>query len=731
MSAADDSLDRLYELLPAVYRTRDAERGRPLQALLRVIAQQVDLVEQDIARLYDNWFIETCQEWVIPYIGDLVGFVPLDARLSPARAEVANTIRFRRRKGTMALLADLATTVSGWPARAVESYRHLGLMQNLNVRHPHRGHSVNLRLGNALKQLGTAFDLGARTIDVRRASSHRGGGRHGVPDVDVFLWRLRGYSLTGTQASPVDARPRSYRCSALGNDVALFTRTSASPRARHVGRVGDVPEPLRLRDFAVRGRDGDLHANPEYYGPGKSLCIFVGTKAVTIDQIVPADLKGWRHRPRDFGDVLVDPERGRLVFHEEPAEAVRVDFRYGFSTEMGGGEYERPLLNPSGDYDLIEVQTPVPGVPPADGVHPTIAAALRAAGNSQLDHVVIEILDSCVYEEPVAIRVPAGRSLQLRAAVGSRPTIVISDRRTAVDRFFVTLESGAQFTMDGLVVAGRGVRLSGPDANDDAGLLLIRHCTLVPGWSLDEHCEPDCTNEPSLELENVNACVRIEWSIVGSIFVTTDERRFDPVRLHVSDSIVDATDSRLVHDASQGDCRAFSAISRDDCELAHAIATILRSTIIGDVRVHAIELGENSLFFGSVRVARRQIGCLRFCYVGPESRTPRRFHCQPDLVEQAVRALHAAGQMSDAERDRRLAAERRRVEPEFTSLRYGMPTYCQLAATCADEITEGADDRSEMGAFHHLQQARRLANLRARLDEYTPAGMDPGIILAT
>ena len=47
----DERVDRLYALLPGVYRKRDAELGQPLQALLRVIAEQVNVVEDDIAQL--------------------------------------------------------------------------------------------------------------------------------------------------------------------------------------------------------------------------------------------------------------------------------------------------------------------------------------------------------------------------------------------------------------------------------------------------------------------------------------------------------------------------------------------------------------------------------------------------------------------------------------------------------------------------------------------------------
>src|SRR4029077_1919557 len=70
----DPRLDRLYQLLPAVYRQRDTDQEYPLQALLRVIAEQVDVVEDDMQQLYENWFIETAEDWVVPYIADLIGY---------------------------------------------------------------------------------------------------------------------------------------------------------------------------------------------------------------------------------------------------------------------------------------------------------------------------------------------------------------------------------------------------------------------------------------------------------------------------------------------------------------------------------------------------------------------------------------------------------------------------------------------------------------------------------
>ncbi len=165
--------------------------------------------------------------------------------------------------------------------------------------------------------------------------------------------------------------------------------------------------------------------------------------------------------------------------------------------------------------------------------------------------------------------------------------------------------------------------------------------------------------------------------------------------------------------------------------MAHAVLSVVRSTVFGQVQTHAIDLAENSIFMGLIKVARRQRGCMRFCYVTPGSRTPRRYNCQPDLVEKPIKAQFDRGEISADERDRALERERLRVRPRFNSTRYGTPTYCQLAHTCAQEIKRGADDLSEMGVFHDLYQPQRAANLRARLDEYTPAGMEAGIIYAS
>jgi hypothetical protein len=182
-----------------------------------------------------------------------------------------------------------------------------------------------------------------------------------------------------------------------------------------------------------------------------------------------------------------------------------------------------------------------------------------------------------------------------------------------------------------------------------------------------------------------------------------------------------------VVDATSSDRLAIYAPER---LCAPATLTLKRITLFGQVQAHGIDLAEDSLLCGVILTCRRQRGCIRFCYVAPGSKTPRRYECQPDLVESAVRAEFAKGDITAQERDIMIANERLRVEPEFGSVRYGSPTYCQLDASCAVEITAGASDESEMGVYHDLFQPQRIANLNARLEEYTSAGGDVTVMFA-
>jgi len=426
---------------------------------------------------------------------------------------------------------------------------------------------------------------------------------------------------------------------------------------------------------------------------------------VPADQIVVADLTDWRYRPRR-GQVAVDPVLGRIAF--PPGQLLRravwVSYHYAFSDDIGGGEYERPLAHPP--------NTALYTVGGAQGLA-TISEALNQWRTDRPPSAIIEIVDGRLYVEQLSIELGPGQLLELRAANRLRPTLRLvdwqSDRPSALS---VTGETGSRFVLDGLLVTARGMVVSG-----DLQHVIVRHCTLVPGSALYASGQPRRPADSSLELLDTRARITIEHAILGAIRVNQEDIRTDPVVVQISDSIVDATEP------------AAAALAAGDDELrAWAVLRMIRSTVFGRIRVHAIELLEDSLVIGVVTVGRRQIGCVRFSYLEPGSRTPRRFHCQPDLVDEAVAAQVHDGALSSAEGRQVREQERLRVRPRFNSVRYGTPAYCQLSDHCAPEIRRGADDESEMGVFHDLYQPQREANLQARLDDFVPAGTEAGII---
>lgn len=716
--------DGLAELLPQWHRLRDAEGGEPLRALLAVIAEQADRVRDGVDQSYEDLFVETAAPWVLPYLGDLVGYRPLPgyervltaglgdtggdearSRLAEAlapRRDVAATVANRRRKGTLALLEELAQEAAGWPARAVEFSRLVSHQQpvelygtgtaSADVRRAGRGRLADVRDGNQLDLAGGPFSTLAVSVDVRRAASPRRRGGHSPAGVGLFVWRLKPYRVSRAPAYCVDRARSLYTFSILGNDTPLVTRPVPEPSATHIATVDNVPASISRRQLADRLAD--------HYGPGKSFTVRRDgqDEPVPMSDIVVADLTGWRYRP-GLGQVAVDPVLGRIAFgsRSAPRQGVWVTYHHAFGDDIGGGEYPRErVTSPAARIYRVGPRQ----------AHQRIMDAYeqwrtdRRSGHCGAEGI-IEITHSGSYQEQLDFDLGRGDRLELRAAEGCRPVIRLLDwYSNRPDALNIRAREESQhegdaprIVLDGLLVTGRGLHVSGP-----VGAVVLRHCTLVPGWSLETDCGPHSPEEPSLVLDRTTACVSVDRSILGTIEVIGDEVSTDPLPIHIRDSILDATGHGL------------PALSAPDCRHAHAVLHAHRTTVIGEVHTHAVQIAENSVFTGQLRVARRGIGCLRYCYVPPGSRTPRRHRCQPDLV-----GADRAGQ----------------VRPQLLSERYGTPAYGRLADSGPWQIRRGADDGSEMGVFHQLHEPQREDSLRARLAEYTPAGTDAGIFPVT
>jgi len=261
----------------------------------------------------------------------------------------------------------------------------------------------------------------------------------------------------------------------------------------------------------------------------------------------------------------------------------------------------------------------------------------------------------------------------------------------------VNLAQDSEVTLNGLLLFGGSIRIP---ASAKRGTLRLRHCTLIPGIALNVDGTPKQPTLPSIIVESDMVTVEIDNSIVGGI------RAHEDATVSITSSIVDAADPTGV---------AYSAI---DGVAAGGEIRIVNSTVIGKVHARVLRLVSNSIL--SARLAdadvwkfpvhseRRQDGCVRFSFVPLGSRTPRRYRCQPVNADDALR-----------------------VQPQFTAERYGAPAYCQLSDRCAVEIRTGADDESEMGAFHDVFAPQRDTNLRIRLDEYLRFGLEAGVFHAS
>jgi hypothetical protein len=480
--------ERLYELLPAYYRQRDHAEGEPLRALLAIIQQEVEVMESDIETLYENWFVETAAEWVLPYIGDLLGVTNLhsvpSASVYSIRAYLANTLSYRQRKGTAAVLEQLADDITGWDARVVEFFQLLATTQHLNHLRPYNIRTPDLRDSNALELLGSNGQLirnpndGQFLFDLYRAKLHdsplhavphtgevRGiaerQGHFNISNIGIFLWRLQSYPLQAADAREID--PNRYTFNQVGLDAPLFNLPQPELEVAHIASEINTPTPLRrrtlydemeqLRVALVRGASVSLphfDNNPVFEVLLPDPLDPDVLTALPEAEIAICDLNTWTAPPPTksyaTGDTnpdgspemdempiraAVDPLLGRLVFTSgnEPDATPAVSYNYGFSGDVGGGPYNRNdsfplednLVNPATSF-LARVDKRGGGA----NVFTNLVDAV-AAWNAASDEMgVIAVTDNHTYTESLTggdvIQLAAGARLYIIAAQPFDPT---------------------------------------------------------------------------------------------------------------------------------------------------------------------------------------------------------------------------------------------------------------------------------------------------------------------
>ena len=720
MTVAPD--DTLYELLPEVYRVRDAtEPGRPLRTLLRAIAGQLDELTADIAAVYANWFIETCDGDHVPLLAELVGVslgraLPTSPHAASAgvdaiwrRRQVADGIGDRRRRGTASVLEQLAVDATGWPVRVLDPLA--GALATPTARFPGLAPrpALDVSAMDALSLLASPLSSTARLVDVRRLGSRRTPGTNSATGVMVWLWRLIADRVTRAPARPL-AQDGHYTFDQLGRELPLAVIPAGDVPAAPVSAL-DVPIPITRAALALRLED--------YYGPGRSICVYEGSEPVSRSRIVVGDARNLRGR-LDEGQVCVDPVRGRIAFPTRypPQDDVLVTCaRLGVGA-IGGGSYPRPRAPAADPVYRVGAR--------AIGTHRTIAHALTAWRRAGATAAVIEIVDDGVYREPLDIRLAGGESLTIQAAPGRRPVLIPSEGDGGrPDRLRIlgpppddeaagddASPPPPSLRLDGIWVARHSLELHGV-----LGTVALRHCTLVPPERAAAGGEPP--RRPSLVVRGTVASLELDACVSGRIEAEGRETGTEPVRCRVADSVLDAGDPDEPAVAGADDRPAWLSLSLE------------RVTVLGAVYVHAVTLVQDTLLTGPLVCERRQAGEVRHSYLPPASRTPRRTQCQPDVALARVDEAVALGTLDPGRRARRVAETTARLMPRFDALRFGEPAYARLAPSAAAALRYGAHDEGELGAYHDRWEPVRIADLRSALADYVPVGIDIDIRLAT
>jgi hypothetical protein len=471
--------DKLWNLLPAVYRTQDTDQfdtNGPLRELVNRVGAQAAVLRRSIDRLWEDQSIETCDDWVIPYIGDLLGtrlVSGLDLR--GQRLDVAKTIYYRRRKGTVAILEEIAANITGWDAKVVEFFRRLGRTRHgfdpaIGLAYSTMDDVAQLQRAEGLAgaltrtQIGgfadlrnaygalkahTAFDEYFHTADFRVGQGNFGW--YNIPHLGVFLWRLISFGVGPVTPVPVLHCPGWYSFDPTGREIPLFAvgRASNQYGDNWVSPVeGQLPTPISqaLLDADLAAGAGGLELYPN------ALAVSTVRLSPPDTELVPA------------AELVLRPAYGLFAHGTSPPQVEHdlvATYHYGFPSEIGAGAYDRRI-------GAIPIVLPAPAVPVSGGGE-ALARSIPRNRNGTLT-----LADSLTYSPPNCgpAEVSVRGSLTLRAGELQRPLI----RLSAGKRWVFSGATGSSLVLEGLFVSGADIVLCGKFDS-----VTLSCCTLDPG----------------------------------------------------------------------------------------------------------------------------------------------------------------------------------------------------------------------------------------------------------
>jgi hypothetical protein len=497
--------DRLWSLIPAIYRSLDAGptpgANGPLRELVNRIGAQAAIVRRSIDRLGENQSIELCDDWVIPYIGDLVATRLVSCLDADAqRIDVAKTIYYRRRAGTLGILEELAADIATIDARCVEFFRRLGRTRHqfdpplaYQIVNPvsgpigftgdsleiaegliglysgtPAGGFADLRNRYAASNTGTAFDEFSYTADLRAPLESLGW--YNIRNLGVFLWWLEAFPISAATPVSGGGNPAAgvspcFTFDPSGRDLQLFApsqRAATSQTAEEFwGENWASPEewvlPVPIRQTLWN-----------------QLLLDGAPELLYTDAFWVGLMAGGTSAPVPVSTLLIHPERGRFSFPTgAPVGTITTSYSFGLLLPIGAGGYNDDILT---DLPLPAVTATVTGGASGPGLDSPLATISTGTADATL-----QIDDTLTYTGPTqTFTVPAGCTVAVTAESGQRPVLRWTGAAPAT--WTITGESSAGtgnptvLVLEGLWLVGADIILTG---SFDA--VYLRMVTLDPG----------------------------------------------------------------------------------------------------------------------------------------------------------------------------------------------------------------------------------------------------------
>lgn len=738
--------EKLWDWVPAHHRELDAlEGGDSLRALIRAVASQAAQIKRSQDRLWDDMFVELADDWAVPYIAELVA-TRLVSSLNPRarRADVAKTIYYRRRKGTLTVLEQLIADMSGWDGRVIEQYRRLararhgldGPARRGRLTGTPEGGLADLRSLRGARLAGDPFDEFHYTPEMRRPNGRLG--LRAIHTLGVHLYRLQSVEFIGVVPRRMHNPAGSFDGFCFdpsGREVPLFAGNSvardwsswrsadewALPRAIDCRLLGEAVHAVDARAVAWLRADAPIATQAQRDDAATDMARLVG-QTFTGSAALRRVLAGLPHSaelltPGVLSGLLaltLVPGCGSAALL--PGDTGQAAF--GPPT-IGVGFLGQPLVPRSATRaaDLSGWPTlALPGVSlyidPARGrLRHDIGTA--AAGNLRVR-----------YRVGMALPVGAGgwnRDLDNRPATtqwkdavltGGVPADGIAEvadsatyrnpphqaavigttlRAAEGQRPYISLANHWRFTASGNQrrLWLDGLWIGGLPAGDvllfgDFEEVRLSHVTLDPG-GLDANGA--MLSPCELVVHGMVEHLRIESSILPTVRLAGPDASVQ--RISLVDSIVDASQPGM-----QGIRAPRAELHMQRCTV---IGASLDALALDVERLQA----SDSLIAARADVTDLQSGCFRFSARGALSRVPQPYesHTVDDLPGL------------------------------FASRRFGDPHYADLSERAPLALRQGSELGSAIGVGASAMTPIKLQSLRSKLDEYMPFGRLPAILI--